>query len=234
MRRTALYLLIFTFLSVLFSNSLAAQEKDEAALLYEAALCERRVFEAENPKEAASALSAKSEAYEKAGEYSKALACLNRIPVYLLSPQQRVELAYEKAELSYKSEDYESALNYLKEQGIAPEVESVHLKKDWLGMLLTFAVPAGFVYVEDYSGAVLYSLLNAASLGWIVLEWSAASYVSAVLGGALALNVSFMGAQEKVALRIEERNSSLIKEAQRWALTSFFQASSEGRTERPE
>ena len=93
MRRTALYLLIFTFLSVLFSNSLAAQEKDEAALFYEAALCERRVFEAENPKEAVSALSAKAEAYEKAGEYSKALACLNRIPVYLLSPQQRVKLA---------------------------------------------------------------------------------------------------------------------------------------------
>ena len=234
MHRTVLYLLIFTFLSALCSNSLWAQEKDEAALLYEAALCERRVFEAENPREAASALSAKSEAYEKAGHYSKALDCLNRIQPYLLSPQGRRELAYKKAELSYKTGDYESALNYLKEQGIAPEVEDVRLKKDWLGMLLTFAVPAGFAYAEDLSGAVIYTLLNAASVGWIVLEWSSACYVSAVLGGALALNVSFMGAQEKVALQIEKRNSLLIQEAQRQALSSFFQVSSEGRTARPE
>lgn len=234
MRRTVLSYLTFIFLSVLFSNKLSAQSESEAALLYQAALCERQVFEAENPRLACEALRAKSEAYEKAGNPADALASLARIQPYLLSPQERRELAYKKAELAYRQGDYGSALNFLKEQGMEPQVESPKLKKDWLGMLLTFAVPAGFVYVEDLSGALIYSLLNAASVGWIALEWNAACYVSAVLGGALALNVSFMGAQEKVALQIEERNSSAIKEAQRQALSSFFQASSEGRTERPE
>lgn len=234
MRRTVLSYLTFIFLSVLFSNKLSAQSESEAALLYQAALCERQVFEAENPMVATEALWAKSEAYEKAGNSVDALASLARIQPYLLSPQERRELAYKKAELAYRQGDYVSALNFLKEQGMEPQLESPKLKKDWLGMLLTFAVPAGFVYVEDLSGALIYTLLNAASVGWIAFEWNAACYVSAVLGGALALNVSFMGAQEKVALQIEERNSSAIKEAQRQALSSFFQASSEGRTERPE
>ncbi|MGN1225955.1 MAG: hypothetical protein ACI4TL_01820 [Candidatus Cryptobacteroides sp.] len=234
MRRTVLSCLIFIFLSALFSSKLSAQSESEAALLYQAALWERQVFEAENPRVATEALWAKSEAYEKAGSYSESLATLGRIPPYLLSPQERKELAYKKAELAYRQGDYGSALNFLKEQGMEPQVESPKLKKDWLGMLLTFAVPAGFVYVEDLSGALVYTLLNAASVGWIALEWSSGCYVSAVLGGALALNVSFMGAQEKVALQIQKRNSSAIKEAQRQALSSFFQASSEGRTERPE
>ena len=59
-------------------------------------------------------------------------------------------------------------------------------------------------------------------------------YVSGLLGGAMALNLTFMGAQEKVALLIQKRNSIILKESKRSALSSFFQASSEGRTERPE
>lgn len=101
-------------------------------------------------------------------------------------------------------------------------------------MFLTFLVPAGFLYAEDPAGAVLYTGLNALSVGGIIMQVSSGCYLSAIVGGAMALNFTFMGAQEKVALLVEKRNLELEKESKKQALSSFFQASSEGRTERPE
>lgn len=219
--------LIFMFLCAAFSSS-ASIRRD--SLLVKAACLEREVFSACCPMDANSALLMKSEILSEVGEYSKALECLNRIRLFGLSYQERQELNIKKAYLAYILEDYDASLSYLEEIGMELGYVEPKLKKDWAALALSFFMPAGFLYVEaPFIDAFVYTTMTAASIGWIVLQLSSGCYVSGLLGGAMALNVSFLGGQEKVASLLEKRNSDNIKSAKKEALSSFFQASSEGR-----
>ncbi len=219
---------IFTCLFVAFSA------KGQSSANFQAALCERQAYYADTPMEQNAALMQKALWLEQAGDYKHSLSTLERVRLFGLAPSQRDSIGIRKAYLAYLLEDYDRSLSYLEEIAQAPDWQSPRLKNEWLAMALTFLVPAGFIYVEEPGQGALYTALNALAIGGIVLQISSGCYVSGILGGAMALNVTFMGAQEKVALLLQKRNSKVLKESKREALSSFFQASSEGRTERPE
>ncbi len=222
--------LFFISIILCVTFSVKAQSTD----YLDAALCEKQAYLADNPMEFNDAIFRKAEILCDAGLYRESLSSLERVRAYSLTPAQRDSLGIRKAYMAYRMEDYDRALSYLQEVDMAPSCGQIHKKSRWAAMFLTFLVPAGFLYAEDPAGAVMYTGLNALSVGGIVLQASSLCYLSAILGGAMALNFTFMGAQEKVALLVEKRNLELENESKRQALNSFFQASSEGRTERPE
>ena len=78
MRRTLLLFSIFIFLSAAFSSRADAQTARRDSLLFEAAKCERIVYEAQNPREVNAALRRKAELYKQAGLYKEAGATLER------------------------------------------------------------------------------------------------------------------------------------------------------------
>lgn len=222
--------LIFTFLCVHFSSS--AQTVVNPML--EASLCERDAFYAGNPVEYNEALLRKAEIQMQAGMYADALHSMERLRMYSIPAAKRKEIGFKKAYAAYLKGDYDLSFSYLQESDFEVPYTEPKKKSEALAMALTFLVPAGFLYAEDPAGAVEYTALNALSVAGIIYQLSSKCYVSGLLGGAMALNLTFMGAQEKVALLIQKRNSIILKESKRSALCSFFQASSEGRTERPE
>lgn len=214
MRRTALLCLIFTFLSAAGFRA-AAQDVD--SLLFEAAKCERIVFEAANPLEANDALLQKTEIYKQAGLYKEALQTLERVRLYAVAPDRRANITVQKSLLAFLSADYDASLSYLEELGVQTEYVEPKLKKDWLGMALTFLVPAGYIYAGAPGEGAVSTALNAAAVTWIVTQLNAGLPVTALLGGALALSYTFLGAQERVAELIAIHNSSKISEAKREA-----------------
>lgn len=222
--------LFFTSIILCVTFSVNAQTSEYLRV----ALYEKQAYLADNPKEFNDAVIGKAQILCGMGQYLEALSTLERVRAYSLTGEQRDSLCVRKAYLAYKMEDYDRAFSYLQEVDINPACEQIQKKSRWVAMFLTFLVPAGFLYAEDPAGAVLYTGLNALSVGGIIMQLSSGCYLSAILGGAMALNLTFMGAQEKVALLVEKRNSIVLKESKREALSSFFQASSEGRTERPE
>jgi hypothetical protein len=220
---------IFTFLCAAFSVS--AQQQSGRL---QAALCERQAYYAESPAEQNAALMQKARWLECEGDCRHALSTLERVRLFALTPSQRDSIGIRKAYLAFLMEDYDRSLSYLEEIAQAPDWQSPKLKNEWVAMALTFLVPAGFIYVDAPGQGALYTALNALAIGGIVLQISSGCYVSGILGGALALNVTYLGAQEKVALLVQKRNSQIIRQSRKDSLSSFFQASSEGRTERPE
>lgn len=230
MLRIKLSCLIFTFLCAVFSSK-AQTDLDPRVT---ASLCERDAYYAKNPIEFNEAIMAKSNALKEAGDYAASLNTLNRIRLYAVPSEIRQEIGIKKSWLAYAVGDYDTAVSFLQEVGIDVHVNKPSLKNEWLAMGLTFVVPAGFIYMEEPLLGVEYTALNALAICGIMVQILSNCYISGILGGAMALNISFMGAQEKVALLLLERNSKAIKEAKKEALNSFFQASSEGKTARPE
>ena len=206
--------LISTFLFAAF-NASAAQDVD--SLLFEAAKRERIVFEAQNPIEVNDALLQKAEFYKQAGLYKEALQTLERVRVYLVPADRRADLTVQKSLLAFLAGDYDASLSYLEELGVQTEYVEPKLKKDWIGMALTFLVPAGYIYAGAPGEGAVSTALNAASVAWIVVNLNAGLPVTALLGGALALSYTFLGAQERVAELIAIHNSSKISEAKREA-----------------
>lgn len=218
--------LIFTSLCAAFSSN----AQTECELRVRASLFERDAYYAKTPMEFNDAMWAKSMALEVAMDYGASLDALNRIRLYVVPSEKRKEIGIRKSWLAYKMEEYDSAISFLQEVGVDVPIDKPSLKNEWVAMGLTFIVPAGFIYVEEPLMGVGYTALNALSICAVVYQIVSKCYISGILGGAMALNVSFMGAQEKVALQLMKRNSLLIKEAKKAALNSFFQASFEGKT----
>ena len=204
--------LISTFLFAAF-NASAAQAVD--SLLFEAAKRERIVFEARNPIEVNDALLQKAEFYKQAGLYKEALQTLERVRVYLVPADSRADLTVQKSLLAFLAGDYDASLSYLEELGVHTEYVEPKLKKDWIGMALTFLVPAGYFYAGAPGEGAVSTALNAASVAWIVVNLNAGLPVTALLGGALALSYTFLGSQERVAELIAIHNSSKISAAKR-------------------
>lgn len=212
MRRITLLCLISTFLFAAFDAS-AAQNVD--SLLFEAARRERIVFEAQSPVEVNEALIEKADLYKKAGLYSEALKTLERVRLYLVKSDLRSEIIIQKSLCAYLDGDYDASISYLEELGVQTEYVEPKLKKDWVGMALTFLVPAGYIYAGAPGEGAVSTALNAGSVAWIVLNMGAGLPVTALLGGALALSYTFLGSQERVAELIAIHNSSKISDAKR-------------------
>ena len=214
MRRTTLLCLISTFLSAVCFSA-AAQDVRVDSLLFEAAKCERIVFDAPNPLEANDALIRKAELYKQAGLYAEALSTLDRVRLFLVPADRRTEITIQKSLCAFLGGNYDASLSYLEELGIQTEYVEPKLKKDWLGMALTFLVPAGYIYAGAPGEGAVSTALNAGSVAWVIVNLNAGLPVTALLGGALALSYTFLGSQERVAELIAIHNSSKVSDAKR-------------------
>ena len=213
MRRTALLCLICTFLFAICNSGRAQDVRD--SLLFEAAKCERIVFEAPGPYEVNHALLSKAELYKQAGLYKDALQTLERMRLYIVKADLRSEVILQKSLLAFLAQDYDASLSYLDELGIETNYVEPKLKKDWVGMVLTLLVPAGYIYAGAPGEGAVSTAMNAASIAWIVTQLNAGLPVTALLGGALALSYTYLGAQERVAELIAIHNSSVTEAAKR-------------------
>ena len=213
MRRTALLCLISTFLSAVCISGKAQDVRD--SLLFEAAKCERIVFEASNPGEVNDALLTKANLYKQAGLYKDALQTLERVRLYTVKLDFRSDVILQKSLLAFLAGDYDASISYLEELGVRTNYVEPKLKKDWVGMALTFLVPAGYIYAGAPGEGAVSTAMNAASVAWIVTQLNAGLPVTALLGGALALSYTYLGAQERVAELIAIHNSSKVSAAKR-------------------
>lgn len=171
-----------------------------------------------DPRIVNASLTARADLLKRAGDYEEALSLLSQVRMYLLSPEQRRELTLQKALCAYLSKDYDASLSYISEAGLKLSPDSPKCKNEYLGVAMTFLVPAGYAYAgAPWSEAVLSTALNAGSIAWAVTQLSAGLYVAGGLGGAIALSYTFFGAQERVATLIENYNSSAIVAAKREA-----------------
>ena len=218
MRRTLLSFSIFICLSALFSSKAFASDARRDSLLFEAAKCERIVYEAQNPRELNSALQRKAECYKQAGLYSEACATLERVRMFALPSSERGGVLVQKALCAFLAEDYDMAMNFLAEAGVECKYQQPKLKSEWTAMLLTLLVPAGYIYVGAPLDGLVSTALNAASVTWAVTQISAGLPVIGILGGCLALSETYLGAQERVAILLEKHNNSLIASAKRDAV----------------
>ena len=218
MRRTLLSFSIFICLSALFSSKAFASDARRDSLLFEAAKCERIVYEAQNPRELNSALQRKAECYKQAGLYSEACATLDRVRMFALPSSERGGVLAQKALCAFLAEDYDMAMNFLAEAGVECKYQQPKLKSEWAALLLTLLVPAGYIYVGAPLDGLVSTALNAASVTWAVTQISAGLPVIGILGGCLALSETYLGAQERVAVLLEKHNNSLIASAKRDAV----------------
>ena len=116
MHRTLLSFITSIFLCAAFSSE--AQERTDWAL--KAVQYERAAFDAEDPHDAAEALVAKAGCYKQAGRYAEAVTTLGRVSMYMLSPEQREEVLYEKELCSYLAGDFSAAASYMEEAAGEP------------------------------------------------------------------------------------------------------------------
>lgn len=115
MPRILRYCIISIFLCAAFSSR--AQEAADWAL--KAVECERTAFSAEDPRDAADALAQKAFCLRQCGRYGEAAATLSRISLYLLEPERREDVMYERELCSYLAGDYAAAASHMEEAGEA-------------------------------------------------------------------------------------------------------------------
>ena len=113
MHRTLLSFITSIFLCAALSSE--AQERTDWEL--KAVQYERAAFDAEDPYEAAEALVSKAECYKQCGRYTDAAATLGRVGMYLLPPERRDDVLYEKELCCYLAGDFDAAASYMEEAG---------------------------------------------------------------------------------------------------------------------
>ena len=113
MYRTLLSFITSIVLCAAFSSE--AQERTDWAL--KAVQYERAAFDAGDPYDAAEALVAKAECYKQLRRYGDAAATLGRVSMYMLAPERRDDVLYEKELCSYLAGDFAGAASYLEEAG---------------------------------------------------------------------------------------------------------------------
>lgn len=109
--------IICIFLFVPFSVN--GQEADPDDPLEEALRWERVVYSSDDPVIAQDALVSKAACLSGAGLYDEAIRTLDRIRMYLLSPEKASEILYLKSLYSKEVGDYGAALGFLEESGLA-------------------------------------------------------------------------------------------------------------------
>ena len=95
---------------------------------------EREVYGSGDPSSVHSALRSKAACYEEASCFEDALRTLDRIRLYLLSPEEQSEVLLSKARCCINTGDAGAALGYLEESGRAddyPDIYSVLLASSW-------------------------------------------------------------------------------------------------------
>ena len=154
MYRTLLSFITSIFLCAAFSSE--AQERTDWAL--KAVQYERAAFDAGDPHDAAEALVAKAECYKQLRRYGDAAATLGRVSMYMLAPERRDDVLYEKELCSYLAGDFAGAASYMEEAGEAAAPRRLLLDALVLGEC------ARWDESRSRAGALLSSLYSGAEL----------------------------------------------------------------------
>ena len=124
--------IICIFLCAVFSAK--GQEIKGYDPLERALQWEKEVYGSGDPSSVHSALRSKAACYEEASCFEDALRTLDRIRLYLLSPEEQSEVLLSKARCCINTGDAGAALGYLEESGRAddyPDIYSVLLASSW-------------------------------------------------------------------------------------------------------
>ena len=136
MKGWRLRILSFSITCIFLCGAYSAdgQDRRDEGPLERALRWERVVFDADDPSSLHKALIAKAECYAEASCYEDALRTLDRIRLYLLSPEDISEVLLFKARCCKETGDAGAALGYLEESGLAgdyPSLYSVLLASSW-------------------------------------------------------------------------------------------------------
>lgn len=169
----------------------------------EAALQEKQVWNAASPADANDALVRKASCYASAELWSDAAATLGRVRMYLLSPEERKALLLSKEMYFYMAGDMDAAAAVDEELG--GEESEIHSlvcealagrpksKDATTAMLLSIIPGLGHFYAGAWKEGLLEIGANAAAIAWTVTQIASGCYVSGILGGAIALNWTYLG-----------------------------------------
>lgn len=111
MHRTLLFFIISTFLCAAVST----RAQEAAYWELKAVEYEHIVFDTDDLMKANEALMEKSFCYKQCGRYADAASTLSRIKMYLLQPEDRADVLYEKELCSYLAGDFDSAAGFIEE-----------------------------------------------------------------------------------------------------------------------
>ena len=115
-----------------------------------------------------------------------------------------------------------ASIAVLSEMGVGIGEVKAKLLNPLATMLLTLAVPAGYIYVGAPLEGVISTALNAASIAWTVTQIASGCYVSGILGGAIMLSSTYLGAQQRTSQLCEEKNRKALDDAKRSLLSEYF------------
>lgn len=187
----------------------AFAEKDRTDPLLEAALQEKEVWNAQSPHEANEALIRKASIYASASMWEDAASTLGRVRMYLLSAAQRSEVLESKERYLFLSGDLAAASAVDTELGrddteihamVTEALSGSPRKKNPdTAMLLSLVPGLGHFYAGAYKEGVLSIGLNALSVAWTVTQIASGCYVSGIVGGAIALNRTYLGGMQSAA-----------------------------------
>lgn len=215
MNRKLLSCTAFIFLSAAFTI-----EAQDARL--RAVELERVVYMSDNPFDVNDALIEKAECLMSLGRYEDAFSTLDRVEMYLLDESLQPEVMRRKAYSAYLSGNYDASIAVLSEMGVGIGEVKAKLLNPLATMLLTLAVPAGYIYVGAPWEGVISTALNAASIAWTVTQIASGCYVSGILGGAIMLSSTYLGAQQRTSQICEEKNRKALDDAKRSLLSEYF------------
>jgi len=200
--RTLLSFITYIFLSTAFCAE--AQETPSAEL--EAVLCERTVWAGADPQDSNEALLRKASICYGLGRFHDARSALGRVRRYMLTDAQNVTLLEDMLLCCYMEGDLDGAMSAAVELGLVGATAPAPHLPDGLMTVLGLLPPLGHICAGKPSEGLLSAALNAGSILWTVLCCMDGAWVGGLLGGGMALDYTWLGSRERVAVLTEGYN----------------------------
>ena len=164
------------------------------------------------PEERASVLYQQELCWFLAGDFSQAASMVSEV-----EPTSRGILLLHALALAYNGQYDESELyaaRYISWDGESPRLPDLlklygghpRPKNETAAMLLSALPPAGHFYNGAYGEGLLSAGLNAGALAFTIANLVGGYWITGIVGGAIALNYTVMGNQERNAALVEKHN----------------------------
>ena len=175
---------------------------------------ERILFDGAGPSEANEALLARARCLMELSRWADATDALDRLHLYALDPEMLPEVTYLKAVCKSRAGDSEGAYATLKEgeaQGFWTLSGQPRKKSPVIASFLAMNPPAGHFYVGSKKWP-LVTLVSYASVVFTVWQLIEGTWITAILGGIVMVDESFVRRNVMaVPAMAEEYNSAAIE-----------------------
>jgi hypothetical protein len=164
------------------------------------------------PEERSSVLYQQELCWFLAGDFKQAASMVSEI-----EPSTRDILLLHSLALAYNGQYDESELyaaRYISWDGESPRLPDLlklyeshpRPKSETTAMMLSILPPLGHFYNEAYGEGLLSAGLNAGALAFTIANLVGGYWITGIVGGAIALNYTVMGNQERNAALVEKHN----------------------------